>query len=112
MDIWFGTSKASKLFKSRTKLVKKHGDRMADLIEERLASLRACQNFQEAFVVPGRLHPLSGSGDGWFAMDLVHPFRLVIAPGNDPVPVKEGAENEIDFEKVDEAEVIGVIDYH
>ena len=112
MEIWFTNSSTEKLFNSEKKLRKKYGDRMAKLIMQRMTDLKACANFDIALALPGRLHPLVGSGDGWFAMDLVQPNRLVISPANDPLPYRNDEKTELDFAAIDEIEVVGVDDYH
>lgn len=112
MHIWFTNNKVQKLFNSEKALRKKYGERMATLIGVRLAGLSACSSFQVAFEIPGKLHPLSGSGSGQFAMNLVHPQRLIIEPANEPLPYLEDDENSLDYKQIDEVEIIGVIDYH
>ena len=74
--------------------------------------LKACSTFREAFSIPGRLHPLKGGVAGKFAMDLVHPYRLIIAPANEPLPFLNEEETQLDFDKIDEIELVGVVDYH
>ena len=112
MEIWFTSAKTRKLFSSKKTLAKRYGDRMADRIAQRIADLTACTAFREAFSIPGRLHPLKGSGSGGFALDLVHPYRLIIAPANEPLPFSDEEETQLDFDRIDEIEVVGVVDYH
>ena len=112
MEIWFASSKAEKLFSNEKKLKKKFGVRMAGVIMLRLTDLAGCENFKVAFSIPGRLHPLVGDMGGLFAMDLVQPHRLLLSPANKPLPMLDGKEGGIDYQKVDEIEITGVIDYH
>ena len=44
------------------------------------------------------------------ALDLEHPYRLIIEPDHDPVPVKE--DGGLDYEKITVAQIIEVEDYH
>lgn len=59
---------------------------------------------------PDRRHQLSGDRDEQYAVDLVHPYRLVFEANHDPVPRKE--DGGIDLEQVTEIAITDVIDYH
>jgi len=51
---------------------------MAEKIHLRIDQLNAANSIEELIQFKiGRCHPLSGDKNGEFAMDLVHPFRLV-----------------------------------
>ena len=58
---------------------------MAKVIMMRMAVLKAARNLA---LVPGtppdRRHQLSGDRDEQFAVDLVHPHRLVFEPNHEP----------------------------
>ena len=77
----------------------------------RMAVLRAIQNL--ALVPetpPDRRHKLSGDRDGQFAVDLVHPYRLVFEAGHDPVPRND--DGGIDTGQVTAIRILDVVDYH
>ena len=112
MKIWFTNSRTKKLFSSKNNLAKKYGDEMAKKIWQRIADLKACATFRVAYSIPGRLHPLTGSGDGKFAMDLVHPCRLILEPSNEPLPHIDDKKTQLDYDQIDEITIVGVIDYH
>ena len=83
---------------------------MAKVLRNRLAVLSAAPNLA---VVPTdkpvRRHLLKGNRAGQFAVDLVHPRRLVFKP-NAPVPrLRDGG---IDTERVTAISIIDVVDYH
>lgn len=59
---------------------------------------------------PDRRHQLRGDRDEQFAVDLVHPHRLVFEANHDPIPRKE--DQGIDLEQVTAITIINVIDYH
>lgn len=59
---------------------------------------------------PERRHQLEGGRAGQYAVDLVHPHRLVFKPNHDPLPRKEVGG--IDTDQVTAITVIEVIDYH
>ena len=45
-----------------------------------------------------------------FAVDLVHPYRLVFRPDHDPVPRKD--DGGIELEAITAIEIVEVVDYH
>jgi toxin HigB-1 len=57
-----------------------------------------------------RRHELKGDLKGHFGVDLVHPFRLVFRPSQEPVP--RNADQGVDLEQVTAIEITGVRDYH
>lgn len=59
---------------------------------------------------PVRRHQLSGKLQDHFAVDLVHPFRLVFRPAQEPIPLKN--DGGIDLEAVTAIEIVDVDDYH
>jgi len=110
MEISFATSKLAKLCNSEKRLKGGYGPRMASVIRRRLMDLHAAETLASMRDVPGRCHPLTENLDGLFAVDLVHPKRLVFAPDHDPVPqLRNGG---VDWSKVTKIEVAGIGDYH
>ena len=111
MEITFRTRKLQKIFNSCKGIKRNYGDRMARAIQNRLAVLK---NASKLSLVPTsrpeRLHQLSGNRKGQFAVDLVHPQRLVLEPNHDPVP--ENEEGGIDKDQVTAITIIEVTDYH
>ena len=111
MDIAFSTRKLARTFNSGSALAKEYGDRMARTIQIRLAVLRNARTL--ALVPtspPDRRHLLIGRRSGQYAVDLVHPFRLVFEPNHDPVPRTE--DGGIDINQVTAITIRGVVDYH
>ena len=100
-----------KVFNSDRELKKVYGDRMARTIQMRLAVLK---NARTLTVVPttkpDRRHQLAGDRKGQYAVDLVHPHRLIFEPGHDPVPKRE--DGGIDTDKVTAIKIMEVTDYH
>ncbi len=111
MEITFRTRKLQKVFNSCKDIKRNYGDHMARAIQNRLAVLRNASNL---YLVPTsrpeRLHQLSGNRKGQFAVDLVHPQRLLFEPNHDPVP--ENEEGGIDKDQVTAITIIEVTDYH
>lgn len=58
---------------------KKYGLEMAEKIHQRIDEIAASDTVEEMVKFHiGRCHPLKGNRKGQYAMDLVHPYRLVL----------------------------------
>ncbi len=111
MNIDFARRKLEKTFNSQTALKKAFGDRMARIVAMRMAVLRHARTLSMVPVTkPDRCHQLEGDRAGQYAVDLVHPKRLVFEPNHKPLPRKE--DGGIDTDQVTAITVIEVIDYH
>ena len=76
----------------------KYGTRMAELIHRRVDQIEAADSVEQLIQFQiGRCHPLHQNREGQYAMDLVHPMRLVFE--------KKGNEIQI-------ANIIEITDYH
>ena len=111
MEVGFKKRSLAKAFGSDRDLRKKYGRDMANVLSNRLAILKAAPNL--AAVPPDkpvRRHLLKADRAGQFAVDLVHPHRLVFKPDHAPVPrLQDGG---IDTERVTAIAIIDVVDYH
>lgn len=77
---------------------KKYGQEMAEKIQLRIDQISAATTVEEMIQFGiGRCHPLHQNRKGQYAVDLVHPMRLVFE--------KRG-------NKIQVANIIGIIDYH
>ncbi|MBE0451752.1 MAG: type II toxin-antitoxin system RelE/ParE family toxin [Clostridia bacterium] len=77
---------------------KEYGERMATLIHQRVDEIKAATSVEMLVQFSiGRCHPLQGNRKGEYAIDLVHPYRLIFEQEND----------EIKFVKI-----INIEDYH
>ena len=84
---------------------------MAKVIMTRLAVLRAAPNFAVVPATPpDRVHALRGDRAGQFAVDLVHPHRLVFEPNHEPLPRLE--DGGLDAGQVTAIVLVEVTDYH
>ena len=111
MNIVFARRKLEKMFNSETALNRAFGDRMAKTIAMRMAVLRNARTLSMVPVTrPERRHQLEGGRAGQYAVDLMHPHRLVFKPSHDPMPQKETGG--IDTDQVTSITIIEVIDYH
>jgi plasmid maintenance system killer protein len=111
VEIAFANRKLEKTFNDERALARTYGTDMTSKIKLRMAVLRAAGNLgQVPAEKPMRRHELTGDLKGHFAVDLVHPFRLVFRPTHEPVPRKP--DHGIDLEKVTAIEITSVTDYH
>jgi len=111
MEISFASSKLAKLCNSQQEMRGKLGPRCAERLQQRLEELRAAATLQDMRSLPGpRCHELTQDRKGQLAVDLVHPRQFVFEPAHDSVPTK--ADGGLDWSKVTEIAVLGVVDYH
>jgi len=104
MEIYFKNKKTEKVFNDYNKLSQKHGARQAKKTIQRINELNAAESLHDINILraPG-LHSLSGKQKGFWAVNLVHPFRLIIEPlDGDTVELK----------RVTKVKIIELIDYH
>lgn len=111
MDISFKTKKLQKCCNSSREACKTWGAINGGLVMLRLTQLAAAYTLADMRALPAaRLHPLEGNRKGQWAVDVQHPFRLLLAPDHDPVPqLKDGG---VDLENVTAVIILGVEDYH
>ena len=110
MDILFAKKKLQKDFNDEKELVRTYG-RLCRKIKLRMNVLRAAPNL--AFVPtdpPDRCHELIGGRTCTFAVDLIHPHRLVFKPSENPPPRKK--DGGIDKERITSITIIEVVNYH
>ena len=110
MEINFKTKKLGKILNSRKLIEKQYGNIATKKIIGRLKTMTLANNLKEVMNLPGRHHALSGNRKGQFACDLVHPYRLIYEPDNDPLPFDEN--NLLIYSKVTIVEIIEITDYH
>lgn len=111
MEITFRTRRLARTFTSGRELRRAYGTSMAETIALRIAVLQGTPALTEvASTPPERRHALSGRRNGQYAIDLVHPYRLIFEPNHDPVPRR--ADGGIDTDQVTAIVIIEVVDYH
>ena len=104
MKINFKSKKLKKKFETKKELEKAYGKHQARKITQRMNELYAAESLQDIKHIPSlRLHRLSGNYKNCFAIDLIHPYRLIIKP--------EDGEIE-DLKTITLVEVVKVEDYH
>lgn len=110
MDVLFITNKLSKELNTQNLLVRRHGDRRAKIIGRRLQALRAAIVLEDLRHAPGRLHELTEDRAETFAMDLDHPYRLIFATANNPIPRKE--DGGLEWNGITAVRILEVENYH
>lgn len=110
MEIVFKNNKLKKECNDQGILQKKHGQKRAKRIRQRLDDLSAANVLEDMRNLPGRCHELSHDRAGQFSLDLDHPYRLIFEPGHEAIPTK--SDGGIDWTKVNVIRIIGVEDTH
>lgn len=110
MDITFSSPKLEKACNSDKEIRKKFGERQGAKLKQRLGELRAASTLEELRNVPGNYHELREDRKGQLAVYLVHPYRLVFVPANNPIPTKP--DGGLDWNRVTAINVVEIIDYH
>ena len=71
---------------------------MAELIHLRIDQLNAAETVEEMIKFSiGRCHQLNGNREGQYALDLVHPYRLIFVKIDDQIQI---------------VKIIEIVDYH
>jgi len=111
MKISFRKKKLAKTFNQERLLVKEYGKENGRVIMRRMDVLKAALNLEQVpRIKPERLHELKGDRKGEFAVDLKHPFRLILIPDCEDIPRnKDGG---IDLQSITSIIIKGVEDYH
>lgn len=98
MNISFKNRKLEKVCTDASITEKTYGREMADRIHQRIDQIYASGTIEEMtrFRI-GRCHALKQNRKGQFAMDLVHPYRLIFVKAEEKMPM---------------VRIIEIVDYH
>ncbi len=104
MEISFKAQKLKKLYEDGVALKVKYGSLQAETIIQRINELIAAENLFDISKLPhARLHPLKGQYKRCYALDIKHPYRIIITYlDGDPQ----------DLRSISKVMVIEIIDYH
>ena len=98
MEITYKNNKIRKICTDIKVAEKTYGAQMAEKIDMRIGEISAVDTVEMMIQFRiGRCHPLTQNRKGQYAMDLVHPYRLVFE--------KNGNEIQI-------ANILEIVDYH
>ena len=111
MEILFKNRKIQKIMSSQAELVREYGAANARLIMRRLLVLDAADCLADIPKdPPERCHALIGKRKGHYAVDVQHPYRIILEPADDPIPTHD--DGSIDLERVTSIRMLEVTDYH
>ncbi len=81
MEVRFTSKKIKKQCEDSKHAQKYYGSRIGTLLTQRVGELVAANSLLDIKNIPAaRLHKLEGTRKNEYAVDLVHPFRLVFTP--------------------------------
>jgi len=109
MELEFKDKQIQKLCEDSAVAVRKLGDPCAKKLRTRLAEILAASAVTE--LIAGKPHPLKGTRDGQFSLELHGGSRLVFEPMMNPtVPRRD--DGSIDWSKVTHVRVVYIGNYH
>ncbi len=104
MEISFSSSKLQKLCEDHNKLKAKYGDIQSRRIIRRISELQAASNLYDISLLPqARLHSLTENRKGEFAVDILHPYRIILIPSDGDMA---------DLRTIIIVHIVSIIDYH
>jgi proteic killer suppression protein len=111
MELHFKNRKLGKQLTTTKDMVRTHGKRRAELLQQRLSEMEAAPDLHVLGLLSGpRLHPLKGNRKGQLSVDLDHPYRLLFEPAHNPVPQME--DGGIDPRKITAVRILEIADTH
>lgn len=88
LDIEYKNKSIEKVCTNAQEATKRHGARMAEKIHQRIDEISAADTVEDMIRFRiGRCHPLTENRSGEYAVDLVHPYRLVFTKKGDKVQI-------------------------
>ena len=98
LDITYKTRKLKKICTDAKAAEKAHGREMAELIHQRIDEISAADSVEMMIQFRiGRCHALTQNRKGQYAVDLVHPYRLVFEKHGNTIQI---------------AHIVEIVDYH
>lgn len=113
MELRFAHGKLEKECNDMRLLQRRHGERRAKLLANRLAVLAAATSLADLWPPyrgPMRCHELTGDRAGQLSLDLDHPYRLLFCPDHTPPPQRP--EGGLDWARVTRILILEVADTH
>ncbi len=110
MDVYFVSSQLAGVFGSAKERKRRYGAKNAQLIAQRLDTLRFAANLEVMLTLPGRLHALRGDRAGTFSLRLDGGLRLLLEPAETPPPVK--VDGGLDLKAIRSVVILDIVDYH
>ena len=111
MNIDFKSNKLRKCCNNYADGVREWGDKIAFKVMQRLNELRAAHDLSEiSSLPPPRLQSVGGIRANCWAVDIIHPMRLLFIINQTPIPLLP--DGGIDKFKVTDIKIMEVEDYH
>lgn len=111
MEIYFKSKKLQIICSEEREGIKKLGDKCAKKLRQRMIELYAANCLADiSHLPPPRLHELTGDRKGTYSVDLLHPYRLIFEPADEPLPMLETGG--LDKERVCEVLILEIADTH
>ena len=111
MLITYKNSRQEKEFCDLRLLKRRWGDKQGKLIAQRLMEIMAAENLAVLARLPQlRVHELKADRKGQISLDVKHPYRLLIVPDHEEMPLKK--DGGLDWPKITRVMVLGVEDTH
>lgn len=88
MKVEYKTNKLRRECTERKAASRAYGEEMAEKIMQRVKQIRSFPTVEMLIENSvGRCHPLKGNRKGEYAMDLIHPYRLVFLKTGDTIQI-------------------------
>lgn len=85
------------------------GERRSKLLRRRITDLQGASSLEDLRHLPqARCREPMGKRRGQLSVDLDYPYRLVFVPADFPVPIK--TDGGLDWQRVSEVRILGIID--
>ena len=98
MDITYKNNKIKKVCTDAKTAERTYGQEMAEKKQQRIQEIESSDSVEMMIRFHiGRCHPLTQNRKGQYAVDLVHPYRLVFEKNGDEIQI---------------ANILEIVDYH
>lgn len=88
MTVEYSNNQIRKICTDANAAIKKHGVEMASRIHQRIDEITAAESAEQMVQFKiGRCHPLHGNRKQQYAVDLVHPYRLIFTAKGEVVQI-------------------------
>lgn len=110
--IEFKSNRLKERLETFSECVKKYGKNNAKKVFQRLTQITSSENLEEFSKLErsARCHPLKGNREGQYAIDVIHPFRIIFEPVVDSGAFRE--DGSLNLEKVTRIKILDVKNYH
>lgn len=110
MNITFSDKNLKKMVHDERKMLRELGKIRAAKLVQRLTQLHIAQTLEDVRHLPGTFHELIGDRKGQWACDLDQPYRLILTPHEDPIPVNR--HGQYNWKEIQGIDVMEIINYH